>query len=41
MNGYDKYEDAKAEMLKIFNALEFKPYVYYEGLTDAPVKEEK
>lgn len=35
------FEDAKAEMLKIFNALEFKPYVYYEGLTDAPVKEEK
>ncbi len=35
------FEDAKAEMLKIFNGLKFKPYTYYEGLTDAPVKEEK
>ena len=35
------FEDAKAEILKIFDGLEFKPYAYYEGLTDTPVKEEK
>ncbi len=33
------FEDAKSEMLKVFAGLEFKPYVYYEGLTDTPIKE--
>lgn len=33
------FEDAKTEMRNVFAGLEFKPYVYYEGLTDAPPKE--
>ncbi len=33
------FEDAKAEMLTVFSGLEFKPYAYYEDLTDAPLKE--
>ncbi len=33
------FEDVKAEMLKIFDGFEFKPYAYYEGLTDAFVEE--
>ncbi|MBR3789981.1 MAG: hypothetical protein IKK46_04750 [Clostridia bacterium] len=33
------FEDVKAEMLKIFDGFKFKPYTYYEGLTDSPVKD--
>lgn len=32
------FEDVKAEMLKIFDGFKFKPYTYYEGLTDSPAK---
>ena len=33
------FEDVKAEILKIFDGFEFKPYTYYEGLTDSLVKD--
>lgn len=32
------FDKIKEEMLGIFEALEFKPYTYYEGLTDAPTE---
>ncbi len=32
------FEEVKAEMLKIFDGFKFKPYTYYEGLTDSPAK---
>lgn len=33
------FEVLKSEMVTIFSGLQFKPYAYYEGLTDAPPKE--
>ena len=35
------FADVKAEMIKIYEALEFKPYTYYEDLTDAPTESEE
>ena len=37
---YD-YEEMKNEVISVFEALEFKPYTYYEGLTDATTEPEE
>lgn len=33
------FTEVKEEMIKVYEALEFKPYTYYEGLTDKPTEE--
>ena len=33
------FTEVKDEMIKIYEAFEFKPYTYYEGLTDKPTEE--
>lgn len=33
------FTEVKEEMIKIYEALEFKPYTYYEDLTDKPTEE--
>lgn len=38
-DGETDFETLKSEMLKVFDGLQFKPYAYFEDLTDAPVKE--
>ena len=35
------FTEVKEELVKIYEALEFKPYTYYEDLTDKPTEEAK